>query len=91
MQKVNMTDTLKTLYSAQARRFSPIMIIGVENDGFNEDQSGYFEIAPVKIRKNERDVIETVSQAIISNGTSKTIMGRREKLGIKTGLNGFPH
>lgn len=80
---------LETLYSAQARRFSPIMIIGVENDGFNNDPCGYFEITPVKIFRNERNVIESTNEKIISNQCSKTIINRRNKAGIKQGLSGF--
>lgn len=82
---------LESLYSAQARRFSPMMIIGIENDSFNDDPCGYFEITPVKILRNERNVIESRPETTITNKDSKIIISRREKAGIKQGLNSFPH
>jgi hypothetical protein len=82
---------LESLYSAQARRFSPIMIIGIENDAFNNDPCGYFEITPVKIVRNERNVIESKPETMITNGDNKIIISRREKAGVKQGLNSFPH
>ncbi len=82
---------LESLASAGARRFPPIMIIAIENDAFNDDPCGYFEITPVKISRDQRNIIESKSEAMITNGDNPMIIKRREKTGIKKGLNNFPH
>lgn len=80
---------LESLASAGARRFPPIMIIAIENDGFNDDPCGYFEITPVKISRNQRSIIESKPEALITNKDNSIIIKRREKAGIKKGLNNF--
>lgn len=71
---------LESLHSAQARRFSPIIIIGIENDGFNDDPCGYFGVTPVKIFRDERNVIVSKPETMITNKDEKTIINRRQKM-----------
>jgi hypothetical protein len=80
---------LESLASAGARRFPPIMIIAIENDAFNNDPCGYFEITPVKISRDQRNIIESTSETMITNERNNVIVKRRAKARIKQGLNRF--
>jgi len=69
---------LESLASAQAKRFPPIVILAVEHDGYNEDQYGYFEITPVTISRNKRNVLESTQTTTITNGDNPIIRKRRK-------------
>lgn len=70
---------LESLASAGARRFPPIVIIAIENDSFNNDPTGYFEITPVKVTRDERNILATTPQELITNKDDHTIIQRQQK------------
>jgi hypothetical protein len=80
---------LESLASAQARRFPPIVVIAIEQDGFNNELSGYFEITPVTVVRDQRGIMSTKAMSIISNKGNPIITKRRNKLKLKQGLQSF--
>lgn len=59
---------LESLAGARARRFPPIVIIGIEQDGYNEDQDGYFELQPVVLMHDEKGLQSKPVEPITNKG-----------------------
>ncbi len=68
---------LESLSGARARRFPPIVIIGIEQDGYNGDPYGYFELQPVKLTYDARRILHSKPNKLITNGNDATIRKRR--------------
>lgn len=56
----------QTLYGSGARNITPIMIIGIQHDAYNNDESGYFEITPVHYSSTNGKLVAT-PQPILNN------------------------
>lgn len=67
---------LNTLYISQARKIPPIQIIGIQQDGYNDDTFGYFELTPVKLDPSS-DQEKFVQTNKITN--EKLIENRRKR------------
>lgn len=69
---------LETLVVAQAKRFPPIVILGVQHDSYNDDQFGLFEIQAVKLTRDDRNLLQIIPDIVLSNKDNRVIQKRHE-------------
>lgn len=65
----------ETMYGSGAKKIPPILIIGIQQDGYNTNQEGYFEITPVRFTTADGKITGSTKAQMLTNASKTSKRG----------------